>query len=232
MRCPRCGAALESEVPACPECGAKAVVTETTGDAADASGDEAPDAMREALAAARDEGADDAVPEDALPPTASDGVRAPEVLHFRVAGFFERLLAGLVDGVIILPLFALLAWGGSALTGVRIPRAREVTFDLIVGLLIEKNGPVIFWAVMLVILVFLYCFIFVAARGQTPGKRLVGVRVVTWYGEPPTLARSLLRTVGYLLSAGLLWLGFIWIGFDREKRGLHDWIAGTYVVRS
>jgi uncharacterized RDD family membrane protein YckC len=28
-----------------------------------------------------------------------------------------------------------------------------------------------------------------------------------------------------------LFLGFLWIGFDSEKRGLHDWIAGTYVVR-
>jgi uncharacterized RDD family membrane protein YckC len=171
---------------------------------------------------------------DAGQPTAAgpEGSHGPEVLHFRVAGFFERALAGVVDGIIILPLFALLAWGGSAVTGVRIPRAREITFDLIVGLIIEKNGPVVFWVVMLVILVFLYCFIFIAARGQTPGKRLVGVRVVTWYGEPPTLARSLVRTFGYLVSAALLWLGFIWIGFDREKRGLHDWIAGTYVVRS
>jgi uncharacterized RDD family membrane protein YckC len=158
--------------------------------------------------------------------------RAPEVLHFKVAGFFERALAGVVDGLIILPVFALLAWGGSAATGVRIPRARELTFDLIVGLVIEKNGPVVFWLVMLAILAFLYCFIFTAARGQTPGKRLLGVRVVTWYGEPPSLARALLRTVGYLASTALLWLGFIWIGFDREKRGLHDWIAGTYVVRS
>ncbi len=169
---------------------------------------------------------------DAPPAVGPDGARVPEVLHFRVAGFFERLLAGVVDGIIVLPLFALLAWGGSAVTGVRIPRAREITFDLVVGLIVEKNGPVVFWAILLVILVFLYCFIFIAARGQTPGKRLVGVRVVTWYGEPPTLVRSLVRTFGYLLSAALLWLGFIWIGFDREKRGLHDWIAGTYVVRS
>ena len=166
------------------------------------------------------------------PPASGEGASGPEVLHFRVAGFFERALAGVVDGIIILPLFALLAWAGSAVTGVRIPRAREITFDLVVGLLIEKNGPVVFWVILLVLLVFLYCFIFIAARGQTPGKRLVGVRVVTWYGEPPTLVRSLVRTFGYLLSAALLWLGFIWIGFDREKRGLHDWIAGTYVVRS
>jgi uncharacterized RDD family membrane protein YckC len=158
--------------------------------------------------------------------------KAPEVIHFRVAGFFERVLASLVDALIVLPLFALLAWAGSAVTGVGIPPARELTLDLIVGLVIEKNGPVIFWGVMLVILAFLYCFIFLATRGQTPGKRLLRVRVVSWYGEPPSLPRALVRTLGYLLSAGILWLGFFWIGFDREKRGLHDWIAGTYVVRS
>ena len=32
-------------------------------------------------------------------------------------------------------------------------------------------------------------------------------------------------------AAATLGLGFAWIGFDREKRGLHDWLAGTYVVR-
>jgi uncharacterized RDD family membrane protein YckC len=26
-------------------------------------------------------------------------------------------------------------------------------------------------------------------------------------------------------------LGYLWIAFDAEKRGLHDWIAGTYVIR-
>jgi uncharacterized RDD family membrane protein YckC len=27
-------------------------------------------------------------------------------------------------------------------------------------------------------------------------------------------------------------LGFLWVGFDSEKRGLHDWIAGTYVIKA
>ena len=33
--------------------------------------------------------------------------------------------------------------------------------------------------------------------------------------------------------AGLatLGLGFLWIAFDSEKRGLHDWLSGTYVVK-
>jgi uncharacterized RDD family membrane protein YckC len=28
-----------------------------------------------------------------------------------------------------------------------------------------------------------------------------------------------------------LGLGFLWIGFDSEKRGLQDWVSGTYVVK-
>ena len=39
------------------------------------------------------------------------------------------------------------------------------------------------------------------------------------------------RTAGYLAGLATLSLGFLWIGFDAEKRGLHDWIAGTYVIR-
>ena len=52
------------------------------------------------------------------------------------------------------------------------------------------------------------------------------------YGERPSFARIGLRVGGYLVGLCTLFLGFLWIGFDAEKRGLHDWIAGTYVIRS
>ena len=81
------------------------------------------------------------------------------------------------------------------------------------------------------ILFFLYFFVFHAARGQTPGKKLLGLRVIDAYGGRPGLLRTLLRTAGYLLSLLPCSLGFLWIGFDRERRALHDWVAGTYVVR-
>lgn len=68
-------------------------------------------------------------------------------------------------------------------------------------------------------------------RGQTPGKRLLGIMVVNIHGERPSVVRSLLRTVAYLLSALPVSIGFLWVGFDRERRALHDWVAGTYVVR-
>ena len=161
-------------------------------------------------------------------------VAAPghEVMHFYVAGFGRRALAVLLDGILVLPAFLLIAWAASVAVGAELPRAEELAPDLVLGLILEKNGPVIFWTVVLVIVVFLYSFIFTALQGQTPGKRALGIRVVSWYGEQPTMGRALARSLAGLLSLAILGLGFIWIGFDEEKRGLHDRIAGTYVVKS
>jgi uncharacterized RDD family membrane protein YckC len=61
---------------------------------------------------------------------------------------------------------------------------------------------------------------------------LLGVRVIDVYGEPPSALRALARTLGYFVAAATGGLGFLWIGFDREKRGLHDWISGTYVIKA
>jgi uncharacterized RDD family membrane protein YckC len=69
-------------------------------------------------------------------------------------------------------------------------------------------------------------------RGQTPGMMLLGLRVARESdGIPPGLARSILRYVGYFISAFVLFIGFIWIAFDSRKQGWHDKIAGTVVVR-
>jgi uncharacterized RDD family membrane protein YckC len=77
----------------------------------------------------------------------------------------------------------------------------------------------------------IYLLVFQATLGRTLGMRAIGLRVIDVYGEPPALWRAGLRTAGYLASAATLGLGFVWVGFDRDKRGLHDWLAGTYVIR-
>ena len=53
--------------------------------------------------------------------------------------------------------------------------------------------------------------------GQTPGKRLLGLRVVRTSGHKLSLGRAILRLVGYLLSTLALNLGYLWIVFDRKK---------------
>ena len=68
-------------------------------------------------------------------------------------------------------------------------------------------------------------------RGQTPGKKLLGVRVVRLNGQPMTLWTSFERFGGY--AAGLVTglLGFAQVFWDRNRQMIHDKIVETVVVR-
>ena len=77
-----------------------------------------------------------------------------------------------------------------------------------------------------------YFTYFFGTTGQTPGKKIFGLKVIQKSGEPMTLGLGFLRWVGYLISGMVFYLGFIWIGFDSKKQGWHDKIAGTLVVRT
>ena len=71
-------------------------------------------------------------------------------------------------------------------------------------------------------------------RGQTLGKMLLKIQVVDAQGNVPpwhnAAIRELLRGV-ILLALFPLGLLYIWIAFDGRKRGLHDYLGGSYVVR-
>ncbi|ETW95414.1 MAG: hypothetical protein ETSY1_30770 [Candidatus Entotheonella factor] len=68
-------------------------------------------------------------------------------------------------------------------------------------------------------------------QGTTPGKKILGMRVVKEGGQNAGLGTMLLREViGKSISAMILSLGFLWILFDRDRQGWHDKLARTYVV--
>jgi len=78
----------------------------------------------------------------------------------------------------------------------------------------------------------LYEGLFVARLAATPGKMAFGLRVVRLDGSPVGLGRAFGRYFAKMLSAIMLWIGFILVAFDSEKRGLHDMICDTRVVRA
>ncbi|HEY7954625.1 MAG TPA: RDD family protein [Polyangia bacterium] len=151
-------------------------------------------------------------------------------VRVRVAGFWRRAVAAVVDLLVLSVVFVILDMLVSLALRQPLPRLGQLGPDYLVDVAVNGDALALVGLVLLAVLAFLYFFIFQALSGQTPGKRLVGVRVIDAFGDRPSLGRALLRTAAYLPSALLLGIGFLWVGFDPEKRGLHDRLADTYVV--
>jgi uncharacterized RDD family membrane protein YckC len=92
----------------------------------------------------------------------------------------------------------------------------------------DKSGPLA--GLALLTWAFLYTFGSLAVTGRTPGKALVGLRVVRANGATLPVKRALLRTLALPLSVLILGIGLLLIIVQREHRALHDLIAGTAVV--
>jgi uncharacterized RDD family membrane protein YckC len=75
-----------------------------------------------------------------------------------------------------------------------------------------------------------YFVLFWTAAGQTPGMRLMRLRVSDQRGHPPSLWRSVVRFFGLLLAIVPLFAGFLPVLFDDRRRGLQDFLAGTTVL--
>ena len=75
-----------------------------------------------------------------------------------------------------------------------------------------------------------YTIVLHALFGQTLGKLLVGVRVLAGDGPPP-FGVSLLRFCAYFASVASFGVGYLMAALRRDKRALHDLIAGTRVER-
>ena len=71
----------------------------------------------------------------------------------------------------------------------------------------------------------IYFVVFWWKWGATPGKLIFGLRVVDQTGGPIGIERALVRTVQIPLC-----LGFVWASFDEDRQGIHDKMAGTYVI--
>jgi len=107
----------------------------------------------------------------------------------------------------------------------------------IVGL-IALRGPLLLvelaqWGALAAGLVVLVNHIILCSvRGRSVGMALAGIRLMRADGRRISWGRSLLRhTLGYGLAALPLGLGFLWMLWDEKKRGWHDRLSGTWVVK-
>lgn len=161
------------------------------------------------------EAAPDDEPEEEWPldPTPRAGTLRPVE---RPALVTERLAAGAVDVALLTALFGVVVYFASRAAQVAVPR-------------LLPSWP--FLAGYLAFLGLAYAGYFTGTTGQTLGKILGGLRVVDGAGQPPgflkAFARAALGTVGIALAG----LGAVPMLLDPARRGLHDRLLKTRVVK-
>ena len=142
------------------------------------------------------------------------------------ADFGPRLVAYLIDILIVVGFWIIgtVIWatvaagtGGITTRGMDAAAGAVLTVVVIVFTLVSLAYFPYFWA----------------RSGATPGMRMMGIRVVRDLdGGPISTGQAILRLVGYWVSGLVLYLGYIWILIDKRRRGWHDLIAGTVVIKS
>ncbi|MBI5194671.1 MAG: RDD family protein [Nitrospirae bacterium] len=140
------------------------------------------------------------------------------------AGFWVRFVAFAIDNIIIFFSTAFLAFIAGLAAGLG-GLTRDLPSENV------EQMATIFGFFIGIFLGPSYFTLFTGWEGQTPGKRIMGLKVVRMKGGPVTYPKALLRYIGYYISFLPAGLGFVMIAVDRNKRGLHDLIAGTCVIK-
>ncbi len=139
--------------------------------------------------------------------------------QFIYGGFWIRFLAAFIDGILLMivtfaiyiPLFGRLMRTPDDIFGHMGLQAMAWIAQMGVGLAYEA--------------------ILTTKYGGTLGKMALGLEVVTMDGARLTIGRSIGRHFAKMINTFTLGIGYIIAGFDDQKRGLHDHICGTRVIR-
>lgn len=147
--------------------------------------------------------------------------KAPSTEH-RMAQPLDRLAAFVVDGLVVLTPLVVLSLA---------PMKRL----MVESLLLHEDSVfsiLLFTMILIgVVLVVAYQTLFVAFRGATIGKSLLGLRVVDiWSGQKPTRMAAFIRATCWLLDCALLFVPHLETLTNHKRRPLHDRIAETVVV--
>jgi uncharacterized RDD family membrane protein YckC len=129
-----------------------------------------------------------------------------------------RLVALIIDSIIVsvIGTVAFMVFGESFWEGVVIGETPDQTAEITVNL-----WPTLF--------TFLYSVLFLSIWSTTPGKRILNIYVLDAQGRKRLgPIRAVGRTLATFLSGIILLIGYIMVAFRRDKRALHDLIAGTY----
>ncbi|MFM2430633.1 MAG: hypothetical protein RLZZ511_1846 [Cyanobacteriota bacterium] len=154
-------------------------------------------------------------------------VKTPESveLEFNLAGIGNRAFALFIDNLLVWGIFIVVAYLTAAgLSGLE-------------AIGVEPSNAFNQWLGAIAILFSFFWFIgyFIVFetiwQGQTPGKRLVKIRVIADDGRPLQIYQATLRAVLRPLD-DWLFLGFFFVLFGQQEKRLGDWVGSTIVIQA
>jgi uncharacterized RDD family membrane protein YckC/ribosomal protein L40E len=168
------------------------------------------------------------------------GLPLPEKLssgnenQIQYAGFWMRLVAFLINGIILYILVSIVS------VVVFLGRYGESAYSSLTSSLgsPEEVNNQYFWAFVGLacltgfIVTIIYSAVSIGAWGRTIGKMALKLKVVKPDGSRVSYWRALGRSLAYYLNGFTLGLSFLMIAFTKNKRGLHDYIADTIVIKT
>ena len=150
----------------------------------------------------------------------------------RYGGFWLRFLAHLIDhvilGIVAAPLFFILVLPVIIRVVNDAGRNQELSPELIVAIV----GSIFVYILLAFVGVWLYEALLTSSSWQgTVGKRVLQLKVTDELGNRIGFGRSTGRFFAKFLSSVIFYIGFIMVGLTDRKRGLHDMLAGTLVMK-
>ena len=138
------------------------------------------------------------------------------------ADFGARVFASLIDGIIILSIYAAVFLIGFRYIDLDYAKSSEFGSLSVIQVFV--------WT-MLLIVPWLYCAIAESSDKQgTIGKRAMGIKVTNLHGRRISFARASARHFASYVTSQTFLIGYLMAAFTAKKQTLHDLIAGTLVL--
>lgn len=162
-------------------------------------------------------------PPAAPPQTAAQAPVATDIDHVVDAGFIRRLVAFIIDNMLLGTAYYAVLMVGMVVMAVAVAGATD-------GGAVAATGAVLMALAYAVMSYFYYVGMERSKLQATMGKLALGIKVVDADGRRLGWGKASARWAGSLVSYLILYFGFFMAGWTRRKQALHDLMAGTYVV--
>jgi uncharacterized RDD family membrane protein YckC len=138
-------------------------------------------------------------------------------MEMRYAGFWKRVGAKIIDGIILYIVNIALSFA----LGLNLFATKRTAEEIPLAMILMAVQYIIYFG---------YEVFFIGKYGATPGKMAIGIKIVNADGSKVSYLKAFGRIFANILSALILGIGYIMVAFDDEKRALHDRICNTRVI--